>query len=432
MIKRCKPLLLTFSVSAMLGLGSCMTYTELISDSKLSGIYIVDRDGLSETITSKDRLSRYEKVNFCSPQPYRKVTRIFGRNETGDIISVITSYYPNGQLKQYLETVNNRAFGDYCEWYESGLKKVEATIIGGSGDLGATHENTWLFEGACHAWDEDGKPEATVLYEKGARQGFSVYYHKNGAIWKKIPFDKDVTHGTEETYLENGQLLQTCNYCRGEKSGEALRRWDENRIAARELFEKGKLQTGTYCDKEGKILSQITEGNGKRALFGRNSLAELHDYQDGIPEGNVELFTEKGELFNVFKIKNGMKHGEETEYYPAQQNQKTGYRKISISWFDGMIQGLVKTWYPNGNQESQREISKNEKNGLSTAWYEDGNLMMIEEYELDKLKNGKYFKQGSKMPVSTVKDGNGVATLFDSRGNFKAKVEYRLGLPEVL
>ena len=68
---------------------------------------------MSETINSKDRLNAFEKTNFLSAQPYQKVMRVYGKQENGDIKACITSYHPNGQVKQYLESVNNRAFGAY-------------------------------------------------------------------------------------------------------------------------------------------------------------------------------------------------------------------------------------------------------------------------------------------------------------------------------
>ena len=91
---------------------------------------------------------------------------------------------------------------------------------------------------------------------------------------------------------------------------------------------------------------------------------------------------------------------------------------------------MVKTWYPDGSMESQREMSGNYKNGLLTAWYIDGNLMLIEEYDRDKLIRGEYFKKGEKIPASQVAGGKGVATLFDSEGNYLRRVNIFNGRPQ--
>ncbi len=69
------------------------------------------------------------------------------------------------------------------------------------------------------------------------------------------------------------------------------------------------------------------------------------------------------------------------------------------------------------------------KNGVSTAWYRNGNLMMIEEYEQNKLIRGDYFKKGEKVPVSQVIQGKGTVTSFDADGHFIQKIPYLNGKP---
>jgi len=69
-------------------------------------------------------------------------------------------------------------------------------------------------------------------------------------------------------------------------------------------------------------------------------------------------------------------------------------------------------------------MSANKKHGLSFAYYETGELMLMEEYEMDKLKSGSYYRKGESDPVSTVKDGTGTATLYTAQGLFQKKVSY--------
>jgi len=397
----------------------------------LASINIIDRNGLSETMTSKDRLAHFEKTNFLAPQPYQKVMRIYSRLPNGDIKACITSYHPNGQVKQYLEILNNRAYGTYREWFESGQLKVDAFIIGGAGDIGTAAEKTWLFDSVCKAWDGDGSLEAEITYSKGLLDGGSLYFHKDGSIWKKIPYNKGDVEGFEEIFLEDGSLLQINEYRQGERSGVSIRYWGPEEIASKEEFYKGRLLNGVYYDLYKNEVSKVVDGNGIKAIFGKRHVAELRDIRNGEIDGKIQVFNEDGALFNIFHVKNGMKHGEETEYYEKMPGQKKDLPRLALNWYDGVIQGNVKTWYPNGTQESQKEISKNQRNGLSTAWYQDGSLMMIEEYDHDKLIKGKYLKKGVTLPVSQIRDGNGIATFFDPEGVFLRKIEYHNGLPQI-
>lgn len=423
-----KILLLTF---VALCLYSCSTKHADLYAPGLASINIIDRNGLSETMTSKDRLAQYERTNFLAPQPYQKVMRVYSRLPNGDIKACITTYHSNGQVKQYLEILNNRAYGNYCEWYENGQLKVEACIIGGAGDVGSAAEKTWLFDGLCKAWDADGSLEAEIVYSKGILDGCSLYYHRNGSIWKKVPYNKGEVEGVEEIFLEDGTLLQANEYRQNERSGLSIRYWNPDEVASREDFYKGRLINGAYYNHNKNEVCRVVDGNGVKAIFGRRHVAELRDIRNGEIDGKIQVFNEDGALFNQFYVKNGMKHGEEIEYYEKVPGQKKDMPKLSLSWNEGVIQGNVKTWYPNGTQESQREMSKNQRNGLSTAWYRDGSLMMIEEYDHDKLVKGKYLKKGVTLPVSQIHDGNGEATLFDPDGVFLRKIEYHNGLPSM-
>ena len=140
------------------------------------------------------------------------------------------------------------------------------------------------------------------------------------------------------------------------------------------------------------------------------------------------MFAKGGTVVQTYCMKNGIRHGEEYWYYEyTAPNPKP---KLMLSWYDGKVQGVAKTWYPNGNQESQREMSGNTRNGLSTAWYEDGSLMLIEQYEKDKLNRGEYYKKGDFIPVSQITEGKGTATLFDADGSFLRKIDYVNGHPD--
>lgn len=396
----------------------------------LTSVNIIDREGLSETVSNKDRLDKLLSVDFLSPQPYQKVLRVYGRDAQGNIPSYMTSYYPNGQAKQYLEVLNNRAFGAYKEWYSDGTLKLETQIVGGIADLNSAAEKSWLFDGSSQVWDQSGNLLACIQYNKGELEGFSTYFHSNGKIWKRTPFTKNEIQGTYEVFLEDGSLLQTIEYDKNLKHGTAYRYWSGNVISSEENYCKGLLIIGRYYDSNGSLVAQIDDGYGQRALFGKDYLCELQDYQEGYQQGKITTFDKQGHTLKTYHTLKGEKHGEEIEYQYTAANPNKMIPWISINWYEGKIQGHVKTWYKNGNMESQKEMSNNYKNGLSTAWYKDGSLMMIEEYDNDKLVKGQYYKKGEKNPVSIVAQGEGTVTLYDADGNFQRKITYQQGVPE--
>src|SRR5579872_5078103 len=142
----------------------------------LVSVQTTDKNGFSETISQKDRLNSYQKIDFLSPQTYQKVLRVYGKNDEGKNQSKITSYHPNGHIWQYLEIFDGRAQGVYREWFPSGKLKMELQVIEGSGDIHQVAQATWVFHGKNVIWDEAGQVEAEIFYEKGALQGTSLYY----------------------------------------------------------------------------------------------------------------------------------------------------------------------------------------------------------------------------------------------------------------
>lgn len=410
-------------------LTGCATYKPE-APPELVSIHLVDRDGLSESISNPDRLRTYASTDFLDPQPYQKVFRVYGRDQEGSIHAYITSYHPNGQVKQYLEIINNRAFGAYREWHANGVLKVETTIIEGSADLSIASEKSWIFDGCCHAWNESGNLLADIPYMRGSLEGIARYYHPNGTLWKEVPYVKNQISGELRVYLESGELLQSTEYVKDIKEGKSLRYWSGTQIAAEEYYQQGRLLSASYSNLQGEQIACIENGNGLRALFAKEGLSELQEYRLGFPEGEVKVFNNKGNLVKRYFVKNGMKHGEELIYF-ATIPGKDPQPKLLMNWYEGKIQGIVKTWYDNGTVESQREMSENKRNGVATAWYRTGQLMLIEEYEHGKLKKGDYFRKGDRQPITQVFQGEGTVSYFDADGNYLRKVSYHHGKPEV-
>jgi antitoxin component YwqK of YwqJK toxin-antitoxin module len=393
---------------------------------ELATINIIDQNGVSETISNEDRLAQYSNVDFLCSQPYRKVLRVFKRDEQGNIAACVTSYYPNGQIQQYLDIVNGRACGEYRSWHENGVVKIETTVIGGEADLTTGAEQSWLFDGTARAWDDKGVLQGEFCYNKGKIEGDALYFHANGELWKKTPMVNGLREGVEEVFLSNGAPLQSTTYCRNEKDGSSIRYWSGENIAADECYSRGKLISGLYYDQCGQKIAEVCDGNGVKAIFGKEHVKEFHEYRNGLQEGFIKELDLNGECTKLCHIKNDQKNGEEIEYFPG-----TSQPQLSITWSDGKIHGVCRTYYRNGNVECQREMALNKKNGILTAWYSDGSMMMIEEYDQDKLAKGEYYKRGEYFPVSTIHDGKGTGTFYDSEGVFLRRVAYVNGKPDV-
>ncbi|NGX37852.1 MAG: hypothetical protein K1000chlam2_01015, partial [Chlamydiae bacterium] len=396
------------------------------SDSIVS-IQTVDRNGFSETISNKERLHVYQQVDFLNSQPYEKVLRVYGKNNEGKSHSKLTSYHSNGEVWQFLEALDGRAHGSYIEWHENGKVKIEATIIEGLADLGERAKNSWLFDKECTVWDEQGDLLAEFIYDKGYLEGDAKYYYPSGKLQKIVPHTKGSPHGALKIFNEEGKILEEIHYKNGHREGAATASWVPGISKYQEQYREGKMINAIYFNPEGTLVAEIENGIGQQAEFRDGKLYSLIEYHHGIPEGQVKTFDSFGNLHVSYWLKEGKKQGEEWQYYPSSDQDP--HPKLLLTWFDDRIQGVVKTWYENGILESQREMSGNKKHGLSFAYYRGGDLMLMEEYENDKLCKGSYFKKGEHLPTSTIENGEGTATLYHAEGHFLNKVPYEKGKP---
>jgi antitoxin component YwqK of YwqJK toxin-antitoxin module len=403
-------------------------------------IQLVDRNGISETISNPERLEKYDATLFqTNPQPYKQILCVFSSKEKIHNFSKLTSYHPNGNCYKYLEIDNSRANGKYYEWHTNGQKKIDANVIGGPASLHQNSQEEWLFDNDSFAWDEEGNLIAEISYEKGLLSGLSLYYYPNGLIQKIVPYKKNEIDGYAVKYDDNKNIISIISYKNGIKDGICQGFANKTKETYFEDYKKGKLLSGKYFDQNEKLITKIENGEGTRIIFKDNTLWKKIEYHNGEAQGKIEEFTKDNELQNICFIKNGKKQDLETIYFLTKELSldiersdisKKPQPKLSFYWNEDSVHGTVKSWYNNGVLESQREISKNKKHGISSAWYRTGDLMLIEEYNQEQLKRGKYYKKNEKNPISTIINGTGTAYLYDGYGNFLRKVFYKKGKAE--
>ncbi len=419
--------ILLFIFTCSLYLIGCTTKSQ---DNSLSYIQIFDRNGFSETISSEDKIQKYQNIDFEKPQAYKKVLRIYKKDEMGNVSSILTTYHPNGHIAKYLQIKDSRAYGIYKEWHLNGSLKIEANIIGGPADFNSQED--WIFDGICKAYDNKENLISEFFYEKGSLEKEAKYYYPNSNIQKIVPYSNNEINGTALEYNENNELISKTTYLNGIKEGPSTSYWSPNNILSIEEYENNLLKHGQYFNKNRTKISAIKNGFGKKSIIKSEKLYQLIEYKYGKIEGLIQTYSKTGHLLSECNVINNLKKGEEIEYFQPNEidssiKNKKQLPKISLVWNNDMIHGAVKTWYNNGQLESQKEYSKNKKNGLHTAWYKNGSLMFIEEYENDFLNKASYYKKNESDPISTIINGNGIATIYDADGIFLQKISYQSG-----
>ncbi len=387
----------------------------------LVSVHLIDRNGVQETISEKERLGRFQLISFLDPQPYEKVVCTYRQGVVP--ITKVISYHKNGQPKQTLDVVALRANGAYREFFESGKLKLEATVIEGLGDISPQSQESWIFDGVSKVYFENGALKAEIPYEKGVLQGVAVYYREDQSVLRKSPFVDGHSHGEELFFGASGEIFGALPYIQGKLHGRSWISplWEGGHIL--ETYEMGRLIQGEYRTASGDLVSEVHDGFGEKSIFQNGRLVQTEEIQGGLVDGKMTFFDKEGFVNHTFLQKKGVKEGEECFFY------KNKNLKLVVAWENDQIHGLVKSWYENGGIESERVYAQNKKEGSAFAWYQDGDRMLIEEYEDDLLIEGRYYKRGDQEPISRVRNGSGIVTLYDAKGGFLKKIVYEKGLP---
>ena len=254
-----------FSLVCLLSLFfSCSSKTSSNTDTIVS-MQLVDRNGMTETISNKERLKPFQEVDFSTPQPYQKVLRVYQKNPHGQATSRLTSYHTNGQIRQYLEVVDGRANGVYREWFSNGQLRIEVNVVEGLADISEVAQQSWIFDQTSNVWDERGCLLATFHYDKGRLDAPAIYYHPNGQVQKIIPYSQGVIHGTIEAFDPSGICLEKSVYIEGERQGTAEFRWSADLVQSLEQYDHDRLLEGSYFDAKGALIAKIENGMGEKS-----------------------------------------------------------------------------------------------------------------------------------------------------------------------
>lgn len=421
---------------AYLLLSSLLTSCSSLShNQRLHNIHLIDQSDMVQMITDQARLRQWERRDFTTSQPYKKVMRTFERDNRGRQLGLITSYHPNGQLMQLLQISDGRAFGDYREYFESGQLRLSAQVAGGTADLTPQAQAGWLFEGVCTAFRADGQRAGQMVYRKGLREGLEQHFWPTGALHRQLPFRAGRLHGEEREFDENGRLRLTVTHIDGERAGFGIGYWPSGLRAFEEVRDRNRLMRATYWNSEGLIVAKIERGNGCRVVFQGEAIAEKQRFEEGFQRGMIEYFDTTGSLMRRAHFEQGVLTGADTEFYPSEKRSgaenapSDPQPRLQVNWRFGLLQGPVQTWFPNGQLRSYHERMRNQREGVCTHYYPDGQIKFIENYRGDRLDQGQYFGYRETQARSSVFEGKGTVTLFDDCGAVLEQILYSAGAP---
>ena len=136
--------------------------------------------------------------------------------------------------------------------------------------------------------------------------------------------------------------------------------------------------------------------------------------------------------------KNLQKRGEkELWYFPDEQTPYTGWVKDmhKNGRIEGLVQvkagkmsGLINVWYENGQKKAEGTFKDGKMDGLLKGWYENGQKKTEGNWKDGKFMSAEAWKpNGENCPVTNLKDGNGVAVMYEDDGTEGGRTTYKDG-----
>lgn len=212
---------------------------------------------------------------------------------------------------------------------------------------------------------ENGKVKSTGYTKNEQKHGLWKYYYENGELEFEANYKNDKLEGVYKGYYESGKIKSFGNFKEGKEDGD-FKEFYENSFPAtisEKKYKNGNLDGWSMYKNE------------------KNDLTKRENWTDGILiQSMINTYYDNREL-----------EKQENFYYKNEEVEKIN----------------IKTFYKNGNLESQFDVVNGKINGVLKAYHQNGKL----ERE------------------SNMKDGiqDGLTKVFDSNGNVVAEGIYKNG-----
>jgi antitoxin component YwqK of YwqJK toxin-antitoxin module len=189
-----------------------------------------------------------------------------------------------------------------------------------------------------------------------------------------------------------------------------------------------------------------------RSFYPNGSLKQEGSFYNGCFEGEVKTYDSNGRLISIENYKNGLKEGESSvfsftagilteqkfEYLKGKLNgRRRSYssdgRLIVVENFkNGKLDGLMESYYYNGNKENTSFYKNDKLEGRRVLYYENGSPTYEENYKRGKLEGKRtgYYPDGKIYLEENYRNGklDGERKLYDEKGNLSARQLYAGGV----
>jgi antitoxin component YwqK of YwqJK toxin-antitoxin module len=310
----------------------------------------------------------------------------------GKINGLEKGYYENGSLMYESPMINGKTNGVYKEYYLNGKLEMEGLysndslhIIKDYNENGIleritpytfSNKDSCRIDGVQKSYYEDGKVREEVTYNNSKIIGISKEYYESGKLKSEVHWIDGKVSGDRKNYYESGKLLSETPCIYNQEEDYVM----PNGVS-KEYYENGKLKS---------IITYVNDDVVATIKYNENG---------ALTEGKVKEYIDSD--------------------FETTQDSTAPYYKIT-NYHAGMPYGIEKSYYKNGNLESEVPYTKGKINGVVKEYYESGKIEYERPYQNGvKIGTEKRYYESGVLARETVfnKDDEGITKTYDSTGH---------------
>lgn len=160
-------------------------------------------------------------------------------------------------------------------------------------------------------------------------------------------------------------------------------------VFERVFYEDGKEVAHQILNQQGAVVKETGKpytGQAKE-FYSNGSLKKEAYFENGIPQGKVNIYDQNGRLIAIEQYEKGLKNGQTVLYnfiHNVLAEEKIDYK-------NGMINGKHQLFGPNGKLILVEEYKDDKLNGTREIFFQNGKPSSRENYKEDKLEGTRQF-----------------------------------------
>lgn len=214
-------------------------------------------------------------------------------------------FYPNGKLQLKRTFYLNQLSGESKSWDIFGRLN------------GSSPYNMGKLDGQYYSYD-NGKIESTGFYVENQEEKAYIEYHKNGKVYRIIPYQNGVREGKYQYFSQDSVLLFSFNYNEGSICSVTYRDKNNSMQTLSTADKNCNNLTSYYPDGKKAAEIPVTTGflNGSLKIWYNNgNLMRERIYLNDASNGTYCDYFENGKVKEKFTFKNGDQNGAYEKYY---------------------------------------------------------------------------------------------------------------------